>query len=317
MQLPAPEPPAQESAAARPEDPKAARLLQSFQDAIRLNDPDAIDRCIAEIARMGAPCISGLKSALLRETDARTGKNIAYALLRVSTPDAFAALLQSAASVENKQTKTAILDILQNGLNKENSGWLVQFALGTDGTLRSSAAAVIAGTDNPDLLAAVVNGATTPEQRLAAADVLQHTGSPQCAKVLQECAMTQDPTLAKAAINALSGQAGEDSTRLLLNSFSAYGPAPDSGRFDLVVDALRTMLRQNPDTPGLAITIESLMTTSENSTTRAAAAAALPDNPSTDRDTMIRTYQKALDFESDPQVRACLLQGLKKIQEKK
>ena len=302
------------SPSAAPPDEEAVRLVQSFQEAVDHADNDTIDRELMEVIKKGAPCIDGLRSALLGERDARAAKQIAYALLRISTQNAYAAILQVVAETNDSGIKNGMIDLLKNGLTKENTGWLIHSALDGEGALRDAAAEVVVGANNPDLLAGLISSATTPADRIAAADVLAHSLSPACAPVLEECAMLPDATLGKAAVSALAGQASEDATRLLLNSFGDYGPAPDSARFEFIVEELRKMLQENADQRGLAITIESLMTTGDSGMTRAAAAAVLSVNPVTDKDGLSQTFQTALQYESDPQARLYLQQGIRRIQ---
>ena len=126
--------------------------------------------------------------------------------------------------------------------------------------------------------------------------------------------MLPDETLGKAAAAGLASQSSEESATLLLNSFTDYGPAPNQERFQCIVEELHTMLQQNPDKPGLAMTIESLMTTSESSVTRAAATAALSNDPAADKEALAAAFQKALQFEPDPLVKRYLEQGIRRIQ---
>ena len=125
--------------------------------------------------------------------------------------------------------------------------------------------------------------------------------------------MLPDENLGKAAISALAGQASEESTKLLLTSFNDYGPVPNSGRFEQVVQGLDTMLEQNPEKPGLAITIESLMTTSSSSVTRAAAVSALSNSPTVNAGDLSEALKKMLQYETDQQVRLYIQQALNKM----
>jgi hypothetical protein len=292
-------------------------LVAGLLKAMAGKDQAAISRYTEAIMKAGTVCIGSIRASLIVENDAETAKKLAYLLTRISTPDAYTATVEAATLAGNKDTKYVVLDMLKATLNKENSGYLIKLALSGNGDVPGAAADLIASSGNSDLLAGLVNSANSPEERKVAAAILRNSLSPESARVLQECAMLPDDTLGKAAVAGLASQSSEESTTLLLNSFKDYGPAPNPDRFQYIVEELHNMLQQNPDKPGLAITIESLMTSSDSSVARAAAAAALSNAPEADKAALSEAFQKALKFETDPQVRPFFEQGIRRINQRK
>ncbi|MEI8340498.1 MAG: hypothetical protein WCH43_03050 [Verrucomicrobiota bacterium] len=292
-------------------------LVAGLLRAVANKDQAEINRYYAAILKNGAACIAQLRASLVKENDADAAKTLVYTLTNISSQESYAATLEATTLAENKETKYLILDLLKDALNEENSRYLIQLALTGKGDVPAAAADLIASSGKPDLIAGLVNRASTQEEINIAANVLRHSFSASSAQVLQECTMLPNDLLGKAAVEGLSAQSSEESVKLLLNSFNDFAPVPNPDRFQVVVDGLRTMLQQNTDKPGLEITIETLMTTSDSDLTRAAAVAALSSDPTANKEAVSQALEKALKYENDQQVRAFIQQGIRRIHQGK
>ena len=293
-------------------------LIAGLKLAITRSDQAAISRYFEAIKGAGTACVGPLRDLLVKENDVDAAKTLAYALTYISTPDAYSAALEATTLAENKDTKYAVLELLKDTLDEVSSRFLIKLALSSEkGSVPVAASGLIASSGNPDLLAALVNSAASQDERTIAANILRNSRSPSVDQVLQECTMLPDELLGKAAVAGLAGQSSEQSERLLLNSFDDYGPAPNPERFQIVVAGLQTMLQQNTDKPEIVSTIESVMTTSDSNVTRAAAVAALSNDPGADKKALAQAFEKALKSENDQQVRTYIEQGIRKIHPQK
>jgi hypothetical protein len=289
------------------------KLVAGLRAALAGKDQAAINRYFEAIIDTGAACIGSLRVSLIDENNPDIAKTLAYALTRISTPESYAAAMEVSTLAGNKDTRYAVLDMVKATLNEEGNRYLIKLALSGTGDVEAATAGLIASAGDPDLLAGLVNSAASPGERLIAANVLGNSLSPGSAQVLQECTMLPDEDLAKAAVAGLAGQSSDESAMLLLNSFNAFGPAPNPERFQMIVDGLQTMLTQNPDKPGLAMMIESMATSGESNTTRAAAIEVLSKTPGMNPVDLSQVFEKALQFETDPQVKPFLEQGIRRI----
>jgi len=127
-----------------PSDPRGVKLdwtdssIASVID--RLDDPRFVvrDRAIAQVTRLGEPAVAGLRGALNRP-NVRMRRNAVWALTRIETPSARAALRTALADADTSVRQAAVHGALVNR-DLESAGSLMKIVAGDVPALQAEAA---------------------------------------------------------------------------------------------------------------------------------------------------------------------------------
>jgi HEAT repeat protein len=278
---------------------KVTDPLEALQIAANKNDQDSIDHYLAQVVAQGDNAVPRLKELLASAKDRDAAKLFAYALSKIGTKAAVTALIEAANTNADKDLRYLIEEFIRGVKTPEGTSALLHGVSAEDEGEAELCSRLLSASPDSDVFHQVLALTTNADEKIrsGALDVLSRLSAPEHGPALQELTMSRDSAVAEAALYALANLSTEDAVQLLLTSFYAHPPLPDTKRFVEIVEETRRMLEENPEKPGLAITVESLMTTSSNVLTRAAAVAVMEDSGSTNRENLVYALNKAFQYE--------------------